>query len=204
MNSTAKEIRARNLRTIGALSALFLVPLVVSFVLYYATDWRPAGSTSHGDLILPPRPLPNLSSDLVRPTGGAKGPAIANLFADKWSLVYIGTGECATACRRALLVMRQTRLSLNNEMTRVQRVFLANSPCCDDEFLSREHVGLMVIDANAPPFQALLSRFPPDNREYSLFIVDPLGNLMMRYDARQNPKGLLDDLKKLLKLSHIG
>jgi hypothetical protein len=46
--------------------------------------------------------------------------------------------------------------------------------------------------------------FPVADREQSLFIVDPLGNLMMRYDVRQNPKGLLQDLKKLLSLSHIG
>jgi cytochrome oxidase Cu insertion factor (SCO1/SenC/PrrC family) len=49
-----------------------------------------------------------------------------------------------------------------------------------------------------------LAVFPANEREQSLFIVDPLGNLMMRYDVRQNPKGLLQDLKKLLSLSHIG
>jgi hypothetical protein len=42
------------------------------------------------------------------------------------------------------------------------------------------------------------------NREPSIYVVDPLGNLMMRFDARENPKGLLSDMKKLLKLSHIG
>ena len=45
---------------------------------------------------------------------------------------------------------------------------------------------------------------PLQDRANWLFIVDPLGNLVMRYDARDNPKGLLEDLKKLLKLSHIG
>ena len=46
--------------------------------------------------------------------------------------------------------------------------------------------------------------FPAGEREHTLFIVDPLGNLMMSYDARQDPHGLLEDLKKLLRLSHIG
>jgi hypothetical protein len=49
----------------------------------------------------------------------------------------------------------------------------------------------------------LLAQFPPD-REKALFIVDPLGNLMMRHDASHTSKDLLSDLKKLLKLSHIG
>ena len=50
----------------------------------------------------------------------------------------------------------------------------------------------------------LLAQFPQDNQANMIFIVDPLGNLMMRFDARQEPKGLLSDLQKLLKLSHIG
>jgi hypothetical protein len=50
----------------------------------------------------------------------------------------------------------------------------------------------------------VLNVFPVEARAQSLFIVDPLGNLMMRYDVRQDPKGLLQDLKKLLSLSHIG
>jgi len=49
-----------------------------------------------------------------------------------------------------------------------------------------------------------LRPFPADERAHSVFIVDPLGNLMMRHDARQNPKGFLQDLKVLLKYSQIG
>ena len=45
MNTTTNNLRARNLRTVAALAALFLLPLLISFWLYYATDWRPAGST---------------------------------------------------------------------------------------------------------------------------------------------------------------
>ena len=46
--------------------------------------------------------------------------------------------------------------------------------------------------------------FPTVQRAHTLFVVDPLGNLMMSYDARQNSRGLLEDLQKLLRLSHIG
>jgi hypothetical protein len=118
--------------------------------------------------------------------------------------VYIGDGGCAADCRQALYVMRQTRLSLNNDMTRVARVFLATADCCAREFLEHEHTGLVVLDATGPGAQALLAQFPAGGREHTLFVVDPLGNLMMSYDARENPRGLLEDLKKLLRLSHIG
>ena len=54
-----------------------------------------------------------------------------------------------------------------------------------------------------PAVASVLAAFPPP-LEHTIFIVDPLGNLMMRYDVRQDPKGLREDLKNLLELSHIG
>lgn len=119
-------------------------------------------------------------------------------------LVYVGDGRCDDACRRALFVMRQARLLLNNEMPRVGRTFLVTGGCCDRAFLQGEHKGLELFDASTPAAAPLLAQFPEQDRGYSLFVVDPLGNLMMRFDSRQDPKGLLTDLKKLLKLSHIG
>ncbi len=89
-------------------------------------------------------------------------------------------------------------------MTRVARIFLATGQCCNREFLEREHPGLVVIDATGPEATALVNTFPQTDRPQSLFIVDPLGNLVLRYDTRDEPKGLLTDLQKLLKLSHIG
>lgn len=199
MNTTVKELRSRNLRTLAVLAGLFLLPLLVSFWAYYATDWRPAAHVNHGELVSPARPLPRV--DLPRIEGNLP---VADLFKRKWTLVYLGGGNCDAACRNALYFMRQTRLGLNNEMTRVERVFLVTGNCCDREFLGTEHAGLNVFDASGQAASVLLARFPSTDRENSLFIVDPLGNLMMRYDDRLNPKGLLEDLKKLLRLSHIG
>ena len=113
---------------------------------------------------------------------------------DKWSLIYIGDGACDAACRSALVFGRQTRLALNNEMSRVQRVFLATGNCCANDYFAKEQPGLVALDASAA--QRLLAQFPAD-RGHSLYIVDPLGNLMMSYDARTNPRGLLEDLNKL-------
>jgi hypothetical protein len=176
---------SRNLRTVGALAAVFVLPLLLSFWMYYGNAWRPVGRTNHGELIEPARPLPAAPGDV---------------FKEKWTLAYIGDGACDETCRESLYFMRQTRLALNNEMTRVSRVFLATGNCCDREFLEREHAGIAVVEAS----RDLLNAFPLDERPHSLFIVDPLGNLVMRYDTREDPKGLLQDLKKLLKLSHIG
>ena len=205
MSATPGELRARNLRTLAALAALFLLPLVIAFFTYYGTAWRPAAHVNHGQLITPARPLPAVA--LAAVTGeaqsGTPDPAVP-VFRKRWSLVYVGAGSCNADCRQALYVMRQTRLALNNDMARVERVFLASEACCDPAFLVREHPGLEVLDASAREAVPLLAQFPAAGREHLLFIVDPLGNLMMSYDARTNPRGLLEDLKKLLALSHIG
>ena len=207
---TPAEVRARNLRTLAALAALFLLPLALAFFTYYGTNWRPSGHVNHGRLITPARPLPEVA--LPRVSLGAVATAAppdtasgsTPLFRHRWSLVYVGSGNCDAACREALYVMRQTRLALNKDMARVERVFLAVSACCDRAYLAREQPGLEALDATTPGAQPLLAEFAAPEREHLLFIVDPLGNLIMSYDVREDPRGLLQDLQKLLRLSHIG
>ncbi len=192
---------ARGRGALLGLAALFFVPLAASFWLYYAGGWRPASSTNHGELISPARPLAPAPFTLA----DGITPARADLFQGKWSLVYVGDGACATDdCRKSLWLMRQTRLLLAEDMTRVQRVLVAEGGCCNTAFLEAEHQGLEVVRADPAATAEFVAQFPRQDPTHSVYIVDPLGNLMMRFDARQDPDGLLDDLKKLLKLSHIG
>jgi hypothetical protein len=148
--------------------------------------------------VTPVRPLERVTLE------SAVGEPPSTLPFQAWTLVYVGGGACEEPCREALRVMRQTRLALNQDMTRVERVWLATGECCDRAWLAQDHAGLVVLDASTPAAGGLLAQFPAAAREHSIFIVDPLGNLMMRHDARADPKGLLADLKKLLKLSHVG
>jgi len=193
-----EESRRRGRQVLLIIAAIFLLPVIVAFALYYGKLWRPAGSASKGALIEPARPL--VVAGLKHADGS---PAGADVFTGKWTLIYIGDGACDADCRTALVFGRQTRLALNNEMTRVQRVFLATGNCCATAYFSQEQPGLVALDASAPEAQVLIAQFPEDRRD-SLYIVDPLGNLMMRHEAAHTSKDLLTDLKKLLKLSHIG
>ena len=169
--------------------ALFFAPLALAFLLYYGgAGWRPPGSTNRGELISPPRPLPS--------------PATA--WHGKWTLVYVGDGRCDEGCRAALILTRQTRLALNADTTRVRRIFLATGNCCDRTYLEAEHPDLGVEQVDNDAGAALLAAFP-DAGSGSIYIVDPLGNLMMRHAPSAGlSKDLLEDLRKLLKLSHIG
>jgi hypothetical protein len=103
--------------------------------------------------------------------------------------------------------MRQTYLGLAQLMPRAQQVFLVTASCCDDAYLEREDPALITVNLDSPDdpqAAALLAPFPADARATTVFIVDPKGNLMMRYDAHAAPRGLHEDLQKLLNLSHIG
>jgi cytochrome oxidase Cu insertion factor (SCO1/SenC/PrrC family) len=200
------EPERRSSRTqLWLLVGLFFVPLVAAFVMYYGfTGWRPPGSTNKGDLITPARPLE--IGVLLSPQDQ---PLEEDLLKRKWSLIYIGNGQCDTRCREALTLMRQTRLALNDDASRVQRIFLATDACCDGEYLETEHEGLITARADEASDRKFLATFPtyqdvPVETAGRIYIVDPLGNLMMSYAPNAPHKALLEDVRKLLKLSHIG
>jgi len=184
---------------------LFFAPVIIAFAVYYGSSWRPLGRTNHGTLIDPARPLPRVVMRRVDLVGDAhNGPAAADVLMGKWSLLYIGDGECTPGCSKALYFIHQTQLSLGNLIPRVQRVWLAPQHCCNRSADTETQPPLIALDASGPDAAQLLALFPADDPESTIFIIDPRGNLMMRYDVNADPKGLREDLKKLLDLSHIG
>jgi hypothetical protein len=195
MNDEARPKR-RNLQAWG-LFLLFFGPLAVAMFLYYGTDWRPGGTGNHGELVQPPRPTPVVSLP------GADGlPAGDGFLRDRWSLVYVARSPCEEGCREALYNGRQMRLALGRLMDRVERVYLFTAEPPEAGFLAAEHPDLVVVDATGAAGEALLAAFAGQAEGY--WLVDPLGNVMMRYPADQAPKGMMEDIKKLLRLSRIG
>lgn len=182
------ETKRQSRRMMLLLTILFVLPLAVAFLMW-GMGWRPSGSSNHGQLLEPFRQLPQFTESL-------RG---------KWALAYVGDGACNEDCRQALVFARQTRLSLAQDTARVNWVLLATEHCCDRAYLDAEHHGIQVLDASdAGKRAALLAVLPATELAHSLFVIDPLGNIVLRYDVRESPRGLLDDMKKLLKLSHIG
>lgn len=197
--STIDRNKAR--RNFILLALLFFVPLAVSFLLYYGDVWRPQGNTNKGDLVHPARPLPAVALTLA--DGAQSAP---DVLQGKWTWVYIGDGRCDERCRTALVDTRQARLLLNEKMTRVQRVFFATGEHFDLEYLNREHPGLIVAKFGPRELadQFVLDAANPPEQAGRIYLIDPLGNLMMSYAPDAPSMGLLQDIKKLLKLSHIG
>jgi len=198
---------SRNRKFLVALALLFFLPLAVSFYMYYGpVGWRPANHVNRGDLIDPARPLPEVSLPVV--TRDAERQSKADFLKGKWTLLYYGAGNCSARCRTDLYNTRQIRIALNRDMDRVQRVFLADGECCDWPFLETEHPDLLTVRAtpDAAPVLMLLPEvdgIAPLQAD-RVYLIDPLGNLMMSYAPNARPKGLLEDLKRLLGLSHVG
>jgi len=191
-------------RLLVVLALLFFAPLGIAFYLYYGHGtWRPGGRVNAGELVEPARPLPALALPLL-----VSGNTDPNFLKGKWTLLYVAVGPCADACRTRLYDTRQVRLALDRDMNRVQRVFIGDGDCCDTQFLHDQHPDLITIRAGeaAAPLLALLPGLGGVNetRAPRVYLIDPLGNLMMSYAGEAAPKGILEDMKRLLRLSSIG
>lgn len=181
------------------LAALFGGPLVVAWVLYFGGGWRPAGTTNHGVLVDPPVPLPEVRIAQSGPDGSDGD------LRGRWTMLYADGGECADRCRQALDLSARVRLALGRRMVRVQRAYIAEGEGLNGP-LPEAQADLMVASASRPEIADMLALIPAElPRDGSeILLVDPLGNLMMRFPLADDPKGMLEDIKKLLRLSRIG
>jgi hypothetical protein len=206
MTLTAHDRRQR--RTLIGLALMFFAPLGLAFYLYYGKSWHPGGHVNAGELIAPARPLPSLALQLAGAAGAGAGAAETNpqFLKGKWTFLYVQHGRCDDECRRHLYDTRQVRLALDREMNRVQRVFIGDGDCCDLEDLKAAHPDLIAIRASPgdEPLLALLPTVPGAVNSHRVYLIDPLGNLMMFYAPEAKSKGMLDDMKRLLRLSSIG
>ncbi len=179
------------------MALLFFGPLAIAIVMYYAggEQWRPSGSVAHGSLLTQPRTLP---AGLMILADGATAD-----FSGKWSLLYVGRGDCDVACREALYRTRQVRRALGKELTRVQRFFIATSGAPNPGFLAADHPGLLVLPDGLSSRDAVLATLG-EFTEGDVFIADPRGNVVLRFPPGTAMKDMHADLKLLLKASQIG
>lgn len=179
------------------IAAIFIAPLIVAAVMYYGqSSLQPEGRTNFGRLL---EPIVNLNDV----TAGSLN-ALTDGEADgHWTVILAEPGTCADSCREALYRMRQTRLMLGNDMSRVLRVFLHGDTPPDTVWLGKEHAGL-VATRNAALSSILDEKRPAGAKAGGMFLVDPLGNLVLYFPADLAPEDLVSDLEHLLKLSRIG
>ena len=186
----ARRLLRSRLYLLGLVLA-FAGPLIASVVLYHNPQLRgDIGGGSHGSLILPPRPL---GRDLFRQPGQPP----------RWTLLYRAqAAHCDLNCEASLFMMRQVRQSLASRRRRTQAMILFEQAGLQANYLGvLENFGPGQVRIISPGHDVPALRDQPAD---SLFIVDPLGNLLMHYDDQSTSRGILADLKRLLAASRIG
>ena len=189
-----------------AIFFLFALPLLSAVIWHANTDrWRPGTTTNYGELISPARPL--VAFEML----GLNGAHITQDFLrGKWTLVYIGPAQCGKECQGNLYNMRQVRVALNEKIDRVQRLWVLSDANRAEQLpaLLSDHPGLAVAKPSSAELEQFLVQFStPETTgpvQGRIYLVDPLGNLMMRYPPAADPKGLLKDLQRLLLTSWVG
>lgn len=189
------EPKKKSARTQLVLIAIvFFGPLVVAAWLYYQGEFfQPASRTNVGALL---EPIVNLKDEIP-------DSPLHEHNASAWLLIYANTGECGEDCRNSLFTIRQLRLMLGKDMDRVGRVFLHGESLPDTVFLADEHTGLIALRDDATS-DFLTNKKPGELAAGGYYLVDPHGNLVMYFHPGLDPGDVLDDLKKLLRLSRIG
>ncbi|KEQ16634.1 hypothetical protein [Endozoicomonas numazuensis] len=168
------------------------------YFYFFGAQFVPDGRTNKGELLLPPVSFESMALE--------KNKALFDLKAleGRWGILVFGSESCSDqACKDALYQTRQAHLALGRESDRVIRLFItpSSNPELNQSVLS-EHPDLIWLGSTKESVLKAL-----DNKEWpanGFYIVDPLGNIMMKYQPGQYGGDLLKDLRKLLKVSNIG
>ena len=194
-------------RMIAVLAALFLLPVALGTGLF-VSGWRPGSFSNYGELLQPPIPLPE--SGLLQMNGQ---PMPTSVLRGQWLIILPRTSACDAGCEATLQQLRQVHIALNKEQSRVQRVFLRFGtplPAEAAQITQIERTFPQMSVASVPDgdsaqaWRAIFSRHGDQETEAApIFVVDPMGNAMMRYPDATNMRGVLKDLERLLKYSWI-
>lgn len=200
-----EEIRTQNRRTIMLLLLAFLLPVISAYLVYKNMD-HGIRTRNNGELIIPPRPLDGLK--LSAPDHSAFS---IEQLKGKWHLIYLGRGPCDQPCRDSLSKMHQARLAQGKAMSRVSLLYIAadEPQPADVDKLNRDYARLSIVSGDKPAIDAATKLFqtpasPAVMEGHQIYMVDPLGNLMMQYSRDVRLIGVIRDLEHLLKISQIG
>ncbi len=187
MTTPDPDQRRRARLQFALVAAAFLgTPLLATLLYAYGDKGHRGDTVNKGALIDPARPI--------------AGAATLGLT-DAWTLVQFAPTGCAADCERTLVVGRQVRLTFAKDIDRIRRV-LITGVVDDGPRLGARHPDLVLRAAgDAAAFAAALDGAAPADQAGRLFLVDPLGNLMMTYAPDPAPQDLQSDLKRLLKNS---
>ncbi|MGH8738445.1 MAG: SCO family protein [Burkholderiales bacterium] len=180
-----------------ALIALFFaLPFALAWTAY-RLHWAPGNTGNYGELVQPPRQVPDGG------LGGLDGkPFSLASLRGKWVMLQFDAADCDAYCERKLYFMRQLRVAQGKDRDRVERVWVLTGGGMPRRALLTAIDGTYVVRAADGAVAAAFAS-GGHTRDH-IYLVDPLGNLMMRFPRDPDPSKMLKDLQRLLKISQIG
>lgn len=186
MSDEARRRSAR--RNLTAIAAVALFPFVGSVVLYLL--WKPETFVNYGELIAP---LP--VTDTAAPGGLQE-------LRGKWVFLMVDAAACDAYCRQKLYIMRQVRLTQGEKMERIERAWMVDDGGSVPAGVLQEYPGTHLIDAAGAALVARLAA--SGSARDHIYLIDPLGNVMLRYPRDPDPSLIKKDIARLLRASRIG
>ncbi len=201
-NAGVTIAQTRGRRALIAVFAAFFIPLLLAIVLYANLDiWKPATHVNHGELLLPIQPLAVLEAKAE--DGSLLSP---EALMGHWTLIYLAQGDCRLECQAALFKIRQARAMLGRDLVRVKAIYLTLEPpaVATRELLRAEHANMTLAEVLEARRESQADAFGVGVVANQIYLIDPHGNRVLRYDDAATTKGILKDIKRLLKVSQIG
>lgn len=162
-------------------------PMILATGMYKLQFWVPEGRSYHGELI---------------GNGQTRADLGVQAQEDRWQILVTAPKECSVDCQQLVYLARQIQIGLGRDAGRASHALAVAQPLSSeyDAKLTREYPQLQRYPLNLTDFQKTAG----DKAVPQLWIIDPHGNLVLRYDPTVKGKDLLNDLRHLLKLSNIG
>ncbi len=203
----AKTPTARSRLWLLTLIGLFLAPVIIAWLVFYVfPEWQPTGTINHGELVKPVRPLPAFNMTSL------DGKSLDETFLrGKWTFVSLVQEGCDEVCVQQLYTIRQIRLTQGKNIDRLQRLLFWRDAAQADAALNsvqQKFPGQVIVPLHGKYVHSIPEVFQIDGtnplKSNAYYLVDPLGNLMMRYSGDSAPGGVIKDLQRLLKYSGLG
>jgi len=213
----APRAAPRSIRPLIWLIVVCLAPLLLALLAYYvpALGLRPIQQTNYGALIEPQRPIPETSALGLRTLEG--GAFDLRSLRGKWLLLSADVAECPPECARKLFILRNSHASQGKNVDRIQRVWLILDDAPVPEVVRDAYAGMVFLRANAAQVAAFLTPqkldqtgAPVRDARHTaaltdpMWIIDPLGNLMLQFPPDADPVKVRRDIAKLLFSSRVG
>ena len=177
---------------------IFIIPFIYSYILINEKNIEKTISTSnYGKFV---NQIVSINNILYIDSLNNK--INSNVLNGKWTLIYYIDKHCDSLCFNNIYLLRQINTALGKDMNRVQRILLINEDKTNTDVIQKTYPHLLIIKNKLNELHNIIKSIKNDNA--NIFIVDPIGNVVLKYNQNFNGKKLLKDLKKLLKLSKIG